>query len=75
VDQKMHRQVAGGGPGWLVAERYLTQRETGDRMIGWGGDNVRSILPGFRSPIEFFGCPNPPSIQSSVIDSVISALF
>ncbi len=29
-------QVAGGSLGWQVAGRCLSQKETGDRMIGWG---------------------------------------
>ena len=36
-----------------------------------GGDKSCRILAGLRSPFEFFGCSIPPSIQSSVIDSVI----
>ena len=51
MDQKMHPfQVTGGGSGWQVAGRCLTQRETGDRMIG--RVLVRVINSGFRSPLE-----------------------
>jgi hypothetical protein len=52
--EKQSFQVAGGSPGWQVTGRVFTQRETGDRMIGWGYV-ARSILPGFRSPFEFHG--------------------
>ena len=36
-------QVAGGGSGWQVAGRCLTQGETGDRMIGGGHFQVLGL--------------------------------
>ena len=49
--------MEGGGPGWQVAGRCLTQRETGDRMIGWGFI-FRSSVSVVGSPVRVFrfGC-------------------
>ena len=43
-------QVAGGSPGWQVAGVAAAQRETGDRMIGWGGDNFQVSGLGHQVP-------------------------
>jgi hypothetical protein len=51
-------RVAGGSSGWQV---ILTQRETGDRMIGWGF-MFRSRVSAVVSLVRVFRCgkiPNP----------------
>ena len=45
-------QVAGGSPGWQVAGLAAAQRETGDRMIGWGRNTFRSQVSAIRSLVR-----------------------
>ena len=43
-------RVAGGSLRWRVAGVAAAQRETGDRMIGWGGDNFQVSGLGHQVP-------------------------
>ena len=55
MGQKMQPfQVAGGGPGWQVAGRCFTQRETGDRMIVCGRLQVSVVS--YLVRVIRFGC-------------------